>query len=635
MRDPSAYGCTSSLAAAVTSKDPTIRNTKCSTHLAKRRSNEFVPVWNQRYLRMLVAMMAFAVSGCSGSGSAGTTTVPSVLEATAYTHASPSPSATATTQSVNGVYAYGSTSNVPYNTYQQSNYWVDVVFEPSVGGATASLFPASSKPVTATDPDPSAVELGVKFESSQAGTITAIRFYKGPQNTGTHVGNLWSSTGTLLAHATFTGETSSGWQQVTFSTPVAISPGATYIASYHTTVGAYADDSGYFSSSHTSGPLTALGTATPAPTPTPSNAPLPTPTPTKAPAPSPTPTAAPGQYADASLPPAGWQFPAAPNPFTVRACSDPCAPSYDANSSPAVSGLLKNGIIAVLQQAWPGTDGAGQADSFPLYYSSAADPVYTITCTAYGPCPSNTFPFPVHIPNGAVASIDSDHHATVIDLTNNMEYDFWGFNNGSTTRVSGGGALSVWWGGSCGITSLASRVNSCVGAGVAAGTPVQPGLLDPRELLAQNIPHVLFVAPGCPSASWEYPAYKSDGSCAGSVPEGARIWLDLTDAQIEALTTPHRWMKTLLHQMHDYGLMAVDKRGATLGEAYYYGIDQHTWTLWGQTSGWAAVIAEMDAEGDQQYDNANAFHARITTATSGVSADHIHILAPCVNTQSC
>ena len=38
------------------------------------------------------------------------------------------------------------------------------------------------------------------------------------------------SSGTLLASATFTGETASGWQQVNFSTPVAITANTTYVA---------------------------------------------------------------------------------------------------------------------------------------------------------------------------------------------------------------------------------------------------------------------------------------------------------------------------------------------------------------------------------------------------------------------
>ena len=129
------------------------------------------------------------------------------------------------------------------------------------GPATASLFSPSATPGTITENDPNAVDLGVKFQASTNGTISGILFYKGPQNTGTHIGDLWSASGTLLASATFTNETASGWQQVNFSTPVSITAGTTYIASYHTNVGEYSANANYFANAHTSGPLTAPSSA--------------------------------------------------------------------------------------------------------------------------------------------------------------------------------------------------------------------------------------------------------------------------------------------------------------------------------------------------------------------------------------
>ena len=98
----------------------------------------------------------------------------------------------------------------------------------------------------------------MKFQSSVAGNVTGLRFYKGSQNTGLHVGSLWTSGGTLLARATFTNETASGWQEVTFSTPVAISASTTYVASYHTSAGYYSFDAGYFNQSLNNPPLQAL-----------------------------------------------------------------------------------------------------------------------------------------------------------------------------------------------------------------------------------------------------------------------------------------------------------------------------------------------------------------------------------------
>jgi hypothetical protein len=94
----------------------------------------------------------------------------------------------------------------------------------------------------------SAVELGVKFKSDISGHITGIRFYKASTNTGTHIGNLWSSTGVLLASSPFAGETASGWQQVNFTTPVAITANTVYVVSYHTNVGHYSDNLNFFTS---------------------------------------------------------------------------------------------------------------------------------------------------------------------------------------------------------------------------------------------------------------------------------------------------------------------------------------------------------------------------------------------------
>ena len=108
--------------------------------------------------------------------------------------------------------------------------------------------------------DPNGVELGFKFQASTDGQITGIRFYKDEQNIGTHTADLWSSTGTLLATATFTNETTSGWQQVNFSSPVSVTAGTTYVASYHTD-GNYSADPNFFATDHTNGPLTAPSSA--------------------------------------------------------------------------------------------------------------------------------------------------------------------------------------------------------------------------------------------------------------------------------------------------------------------------------------------------------------------------------------
>ena len=262
-----------------------------------------------------------------------------------------------------GVYAYGSGNAFPSNTFQASNYWVDVVYSQSAGstppvvttvtpsaGSTgvpvsvaptatfsqpvvpttvsftlkdsggnavagsvsfngantvATFTPSSSltasttytatvsgaqnsSGVAMTSPfswsfttgtvsqcpcsiwqdaapsgavdanDTSSVNLGIQFQASASGHITGIRFYKETDNTGTHIGSLWSATGTLLATGTFTNETASGWQELDFSSPVAITAGTTYVASYFTSTGHYADTQNGLTSAVTNGPLTAL-----------------------------------------------------------------------------------------------------------------------------------------------------------------------------------------------------------------------------------------------------------------------------------------------------------------------------------------------------------------------------------------
>lgn len=123
---------------------------------------------------------------------------------------------------------------------------------------TVSILSNAGVPKEIDSNDAQAVELGLKFKSDVAGTVTGVRFYKSAANTGTHTGSLWSSTGTRLATVTFTNESSSGWQQATFSTPVTVTANTTYVVSYHTDAGHYSDSLGGFTNQIANTPLRAL-----------------------------------------------------------------------------------------------------------------------------------------------------------------------------------------------------------------------------------------------------------------------------------------------------------------------------------------------------------------------------------------
>jgi hypothetical protein len=239
------------------------------------------------------------------------------------------------------VYKYGAASSYPSETWNASNYWVDVVFVPaappvttfsisgkvsgsaatvvlsgstarstttdslgnytfsgvsngsysvtanqpgytftpqaipvSVNGAsinsanftgivasstTTSFWPDSPAPATLQVSNTASVTLGLMFTSDVPGMVTGIRFYKGVGNVGTHIGSLWSSTGTNLASVMFTGETAGGWQQANFSSPVTIAANTTYVVSYLAPNGSHAHDQNYGWSNISKAPLRVAG----------------------------------------------------------------------------------------------------------------------------------------------------------------------------------------------------------------------------------------------------------------------------------------------------------------------------------------------------------------------------------------
>jgi hypothetical protein len=131
----------------------------------------------------------------------------------------------------------------------------------SIHGSAAEItfWPNTITPSTQQASDTQAVTLGLRFYSTQPGTVTGIRFYKGSRNTGTHIGTLWSNTGTRLASVTFASETASGWQRANFATPIAIAANTTYVISYLAPIGSYAVQQQFPWSGLSSGPLRAVG----------------------------------------------------------------------------------------------------------------------------------------------------------------------------------------------------------------------------------------------------------------------------------------------------------------------------------------------------------------------------------------
>ena len=160
----------------------------------------------------------------------------------------------------NGVYRYGPISSLPLDrTFQNSNYWADVTF---VNELPAYSFFNNAPPTNVASldaSDPNALELGLRFRSTVNGFVEAVRFYKAAQATGTITVSVWSGGGDRLGGATYAAVADDGgWREVVLDTPVSVTAGTAYVASYHSPSKRFAlSNPGFFASDLVVGPLTA------------------------------------------------------------------------------------------------------------------------------------------------------------------------------------------------------------------------------------------------------------------------------------------------------------------------------------------------------------------------------------------
>jgi hypothetical protein len=123
-----------------------------------------------------------------------------------------------------------------------------------------SLFSEASVPQVYEQTYYGGVSVGVNFIPDVNGFVTGMKYYKSAANVGIHDGELALPDATRLARGTFTGETTSGWQTLTFATPVPVTAGTTYLVYYEAWQGRYSETPNYFRSGGTGTP----GVAAPA-----------------------------------------------------------------------------------------------------------------------------------------------------------------------------------------------------------------------------------------------------------------------------------------------------------------------------------------------------------------------------------
>jgi hypothetical protein len=252
-----------------------------------------------------------------------------------------------------------------------------------------------------------------------------------------------------------------------------------------------------------------------------------------------------------------WRPYAATSPFNKPI---PANPTVRSESDAVISTLLASGN-------GPGnlTAGGPSSDDYehPVVYSQLLDPEYTIHCVRYA-C-DDLEGKRVRIPVGARPAGGSDGHLAVVDQASGLEYDLYE----ASTPGGSGGTLEVGSGGVSRIdgTGLSTDLDGdgSISEATAAKFGLLAGIVRAEELAAGQINHALFITVPCGAQSPAYvaPALKGGTFCADNtnrVPMGARLWLNMSDAEIDALTIP-TWKKTILHAFHTYGAYMGDTGG--------------------------------------------------------------------------
>ncbi|MEA2663211.1 MAG: hypothetical protein QOI11_155 [Candidatus Eremiobacteraeota bacterium] len=199
--------------------------------------------------------------------------------------------------------------------------------------------------------------------------------------------------------------------------------------------------------------------------------------------------------------------------------------------------------------------GSGWDEGHPVVFTSARDPLVVPRCKTY--CNPVYLTRPFRIPARARAGDGSDRHLAVVQ-PDGTEIDLWAvdqperdWRDGDTIAFGSGNTCGNFFSGPGFGRETSTVGGACLGA----------GLIRAAELRAGTIPHALFTTVDCGAHAFVYPATQPiDNVCSGPgphVPNGAHLWLDLSDAQIAALPV-RGWEKTILRALHRYGAYVED-----------------------------------------------------------------------------
>ena len=217
----------------------------------------------------------------------------------------------------------------------------------------------------------------------------------------------------------------------------------------------------------------------------------------------------------------------------------------------------------------------------PIFWSRPSDPKLKINCVKYG-CPDlqgKVLPVPAEARSadggdGHFGLILRDptqpFHLFVVDLYEayskpTIDGATWNVGSGGVSRVDGSGT-NVDIDGNWNVASTTGQSEA-----TAARFSVAAGVIRAPHIQAGRIPHAIFFTTNCDSGTHVYPAQRSGRPCSAigqantnAPPMGARLWLDMSAAEIDALSVKPT-LKTILKALNEYGAYMGDTGGGGYG----------------------------------------------------------------------
>lgn len=345
-----------------------------------------------------------------------------------------------------------------------------------------------------------------------------------------------------------------------------------------------------------------------------------------------------GLFAEDVWPAACWQPYSISSPFNKPI---PASPDVDPDSADVVDKLTGWGPPTELRPGVASSDDASDYDH-PTYYSQPTDPLFTIAerNDAYD---SDYWSTQIRIPQEALPADGSDAHMTIVDQATGTEWGLWEVASTAggidlTALPNGGGTIYASGFGKADLNG--SGLNIGEGDANAGRWGLLGGIIRHEELAAarvglngaNSLSHALFMVVKSTDGSYVYPASGAAGASdpIDAPPDGAHFQLDMTDGEIDALTTPW-YNKAILKTMAKYGMFVGDTSGS---HPWTIQIESgFTYTSFGESDPWRDFGDDHDGDGWIDYSSGDDLYYWDIDAVDWES--ELRMLDPCVSQGTC